>query len=128
MGFFCSIKYGLKQTCPQSFYSTPFSWMLPFLHSTLSTTGTCYFSHLIKALRLSNNKVLKGLDNLSIIKCGYTVSFLFFVRKIGPELTSVTNLPLFCMWDATTAWFDERCGGLHQGSEPPNPRPPEWMT
>ena len=34
--------------------------------------------------------------------------FFFLVRKIGPELTSVANLPLFCMGDATTAWLDER--------------------
>ena len=51
---------------------------------------------------------------------------LFFVRKIGPELTTVANLPLFClrkidaepisvlillyfMWDAATVWLDERC-------------------
>ena len=53
----------------------------------------------------------------------------FLVRKIGPELTSVASLPLFflfsskpqyivvylvvghsssSMWDAATAWLDER--------------------
>ena len=48
------------------------------------------------------------------------------VRKIGPELTSIADLPLFClrkivaeitsipillyfMWDAATAWLDELC-------------------
>ena len=55
--------------------------------------------------------------------------------KIGPELTSVANLPLFLffspkqhishsssvMWDATTTWLDE----LHPGSEPTNLRPPK---
>ena len=25
------------------------------------------------------------------------------------------------MWDATTAWLDERCVGLYLGSEPANP-------
>ena len=45
-------------------------------------------------------------------------SFLFFlVKKIGPELTSVANLPLFCMWDATTAWLDEQCVGVCLGTE-----------
>ena len=29
-------------------------------------------------------------------------------------LTSATNLPLFCMWDAATAWLDEQCVGLPQ--------------
>ena len=36
---------------------------------------------------------------------------LILVRKIGPELTSVASLPLFCMWDTTTAWLDEWCVG-----------------
>ena len=40
-----------------------------------------------------------------------------YVRKIGPELTSVANLPLFCMWCAATAWLDEWCVGLSLGSE-----------
>ena len=44
--------------------------------------------------------------------------FIFLVRKIGPELTSVASLPLFCKWDAATAWVDEQCVGLHLGSEP----------
>ena len=64
--------------------------------------------------------------------------FLFVVRKIGPELTSVANLPLFveedwlsanicvhlllpCMWDATTAQLDEWYVGPCPGSEPMNP-------
>uniref|UniRef100_A0A8C4MNM5 Solute carrier family 25 member 30 n=2 Tax=Equus TaxID=9789 RepID=A0A8C4MNM5_EQUAS len=37
-------------------------------------------------------------------------------------------LPLFCMWDATTAWFDEWCLGLCLGSEPANPRLPKWSV
>ena len=59
---------------------------------------------------------------------------LFFFWKVGPELTSVANLPLFFfspkpqyivvghsssfMWDAATAWLDELVIGLHPGSEP----------
>ena len=53
------------------------------------------------------------------------VLFCFLVRKIVPELTSVANLPLFCMWDATTAWLDEWCVGVHPGSEPMNPGLPK---
>ena len=52
---------------------------------------------------------------------------VFSVRNIGPELTSVASLPLFCLkkivdeptsaaiflyfvlWDAATAWLDEWC-------------------
>uniref|UniRef100_A0A9L0JC13 Sodium/nucleoside cotransporter n=1 Tax=Equus asinus TaxID=9793 RepID=A0A9L0JC13_EQUAS len=62
----------------------------------------------------------------------------FLVRKIGPELTSVANLPLFkkiflpkalvhilLCGNATTAWLDEWCLGLHPGSEPVKPRPPK---
>ena len=66
-----------------------------------------------------------------------------YFRKIGPELTSVANIPLFfspqsqstqlyilvvspsgsSMWDAATAWLDEWYVGLCPGSEPVNPRP-----
>ena len=44
-----------------------------------------------------------------------------YVRKIGPELTSVASLPLLCIWDAATAWLDEWCADLHPGSKPANP-------
>ena len=37
----------------------------------------------------------------------YHYFYLVLVRKIGPELTCA-NLPLFSMWDAATAWLDER--------------------
>ena len=30
------------------------------------------------------------------------------------------HLPLFCMWDAVTAWHDEWYVGPHSGSEPTN--------
>ena len=51
--------------------------------------------------------------------------FFFFMTKIGPELTSVANLPvclrkivteltsvpifLYFMWDAATAWLHKPC-------------------
>ena len=71
--------------------------------------------------------------------CIYIYIFVcLFVRKIGPELKSVVNLPLlleddcpctnvcasfplFYTWDASTVWFDEWCVGPHSGSEPANP-------
>lgn len=46
--------------------------------------------------------------------------------KIVAELTSVANLPLVCVWDATTAQFDEQCAGLCLGSGSANPRQPKW--
>ena len=46
---------------------------------------------------------------------------LLLVREIAPELTSVANLPLFCMWDNSTAWLDEQCVGLFPGSESMDP-------
>ena len=36
---------------------------------------------------------------------------VFLVRKIGLELTSLTSLPLFCMWGPATAWLDKMCTG-----------------
>ena len=31
--------------------------------------------------------------------------FSFLLRKICPELISIANLPLFCMWGCATAWL-----------------------
>ena len=53
----------------------------------------------------------------------FSFPFFFGVRKIGPELTSVANLPPLCTWDATTAWLDEQCIGLRPGPKPTNPGP-----
>ena len=67
------------------------------------------------------------------------------VRKIGPELTSVANLPLFaggrlalsyiygnlplfCMWDAATPLLDEWYVGPHLGYKPANSRLPKQST
>ena len=58
-------------------------------------------------------------------RAGPILSFFkvcFLARKIGPELTSVANLSLFCVWDATTAWLDEQCVGLCLRSEPAKSR------
>ena len=44
--------------------------------------------------------------------------FLFLLKKIPPELTSIVNLPLFRMWVATTAWPPMSGVGLCLGTEP----------
>src|SRR3712207_4869248 len=44
--------------------------------------------------------------------------FFFPLRKIRPELTSVANLPLFCMWVADTAWLTMSGVGLCPGTKP----------
>ena len=50
-------------------------------------------------------KCLKANKRVSGVWC-----LLFcFMRKIITELTSAADLPLFCMWDAATAWLDEWC-------------------
>ena len=66
----------------------------------------------------------------------------FFLRKTSHEPTSAANpplfaeeewswanihahLPLFYMWDATTACLNKRCIGPHPGSELVNPGPPK---
>ena len=66
--------------------------------------------------------------------CAYF--FVFFWRKISPELTLATNPPLFAeedwswadicahlfsLWDATTAWLDERWIDPRPRSELANP-------
>ena len=74
---------------------------------------------------------LKILDNIVTVldtdlplTVGIDVVFWVFfcvcVRNIGPELTSIVNLLLLCMWDASTAWLMNGVG-LHLGSEAVNP-------
>ena len=48
--------------------------------------------------------------------------------KIGPGLTSVANLLLFCMWGAAMAWLGEQFVGLHLGSELMNPGLLKWSA
>uniref|UniRef100_A0A8C4MNW3 Monoamine oxidase B n=1 Tax=Equus asinus asinus TaxID=83772 RepID=A0A8C4MNW3_EQUAS len=48
------------------------------------------------------------------------------MKELLDKISNVcANLPLFCMWDATTAWLDKQCVGLCLGSEPANPRLPK---
>ena len=44
-----------------------------------------------------------------------------FLRKTGPELTSVPIFFYFICGTPATAWFAKQCGGPHLGSEPVNP-------
>ena len=79
---------------------------------------------------LHDQKDLRKPAKIFILQCSFFFFkmqlsfFLLFVRKIGPELTSVaisfclrkivpelTSVPIFLyfMWDAATAWLDEWC-------------------
>ena len=49
----------------------------------------------------------------------------FFLRKIGPELTSMPIFLHFICGTPATAWLDKRCVGLYPGSEPANPKLPK---
>ena len=63
--------------------------------------------------------------SLSMTECvQLRVIYLFIVllRKIGPELTSVANLPLFFMWVAATAWPPMKGVGLCLVIEPGPPK------
>ena len=71
--------------------------------------------------------------------------FLFLVRKIRSELTSIANLPLsllednqpwanicanlplFCMWVTTTTWLGKWCKSA-PGIQTHKPRPPKQST
>ena len=52
----------------------------------------------------------------------------FFGEEEWPCANICANLPLFCTWDAATAWLDEWCVGQCLGSERANPGPPKWNT
>ena len=52
------------------------------------------------------------------------LSFFLFGEEDWPRTNIYARLPLFCTWDATTAWLDKLCVGPHPGPEPANPRPP----
>ena len=51
-----------------------------------------------------------------------------FLRKIGPELTSVPMFLYYICGTPTTAWLDKRCVGPHLGSELASPRPWKLST
>ena len=106
------------------------------------------YSEMCSASWVSNkHQLINKTDSSTLMVQVWTIWYVlspfggtfFLVRKIGSELTSVANLalfargrlpwaniranlPLFCMWDAATAWLDEWCVGLHLESQPVNPR------
>ena len=45
----------------------------------------------------------------------------FSLEEDWPWASICDNLPLVCMWDASTAWLNEWCVGLHPGSKPVEP-------
>ena len=52
----------------------------------------------------------------------------FFGEEDWPWANIFANIPLFCMWDAATAWLDEQCVGPCLGSEPTNSGPLKWSA
>ena len=54
---------------------------------------------------------------------GFSFFFSFFGEEDCPWANIYANLPLFCMWNATTAWLDEHCVGPRLGSELVSPGP-----
>ena len=69
------------------------------------------WEHLQRGLVLLQQTGLLGVVPLITVELFLAVFSIFFsrfffffpMRKIDPELTSVANLPPFCMWDAATA-------------------------
>ena len=59
------------------------------------------------------------------IKLGILFIHLVFGEEDWPWANICAHLPLFCMWDAPTAWPDEPCVGLCPGPDPANSRPPK---
>ena len=91
-------------TCPQQLHTEkPRTHLYPL---TVSTAFSIFHSFVILLLSPS-----------------LTILFPFIFFWGGANICA--NLPLFCIWDAATVWLDEQCVGLHQGSEPANPRLPK---
>ena len=65
-----------------------------------------------------------GARNVNLIEGCFL--FLFFLRKTGPELTSMPIFLYFIYGTPATAWLDMWCVGLHPGSELVNPGLPKW--
>ena len=54
--------------------------------------------------------------------------FLFLPGKDCHWVNICANLPLFCIWDTSTAWLDEWSVGPCSGSKPANPGPLKWSV
>ena len=57
---------------------------------------------------------------------GQSMLVFFFLRKIGPELTSVPVFLYFICGTPATAWLDKWSQRPYPGSKPANPGPPKW--
>ena len=119
---------------------------LPFLLNTSHLWVKNYHTQHFPQIAMFQRK-LKITDELQSLFFCFKVCFL--VRRNGPELTSVANLPPFfpapqspstwlyilvvghsnsSMWDTATAWLDEQCIGPCPGSEQANPGPLKQST
>ena len=96
-------------------------------HHSLTTTDSSFY----KNLGFENSKKYENVFNCitkeihSIIyymKHKNNEVFFFFLRKICPELTSVTNVLLFCLWATTTAWPLMSGAGPCPGNKPRLPK------
>ena len=84
-----------------------------------------------------------SLFNLQNILLSYFYLFIYFLRKINPELTSTSNPPLLAeedspwvnirahlsplyMWDACHSMACHAVPCPYPGSKRANPRPPKW--
>ena len=55
-------------------------------------------------------------------RCFFVLCFALFSGEEGwPWANICANLPLFCMWDTTTAWLDKQYIGPCLGPKPVNP-------
>ena len=65
--------------------------------------------------------------NRELVNFILNLFFFFFLRKTGPELTSVPIL--YFIWGTpATAWPDKWCARPHPGSESGKPTPPNRNT
>ena len=66
---------------------------------------------------------------VSLVCLNSTFPSFFSPQSLSTQLyILVVSLSRFSVWDAATAWLDERCVGLHPESEPANPRLLERST
>ena len=60
--------------------------------------------------------------------CHIYFYFIIFGEEDWSWANICANLPLFCLWDATTAWLDEQYVGPQLVSKPVNPKLPKQST
>ena len=115
-------------TCP-CYSPSPLSFTVSLLFTFYSPT--ILFKYLITLHLEPSSRLNLWLAHGSFILIfdhSYFLFLLFFSEEDWPWAKICANLPLFYMWDDTTAWLDEQCVGPCPGSEPVNPRLPEWSS